>query len=188
MHDPKFQGELIQAQIKSGESLAFSALVAELTVLCALEVPVSLHRLCLGRSQYPKFKCKQLCPRSDSNILYAWAHMNYCGHVKGCFSFLKTLLTGTAETEIRRLTDTLLSLLEFADLHAEKLPDYLLAMVPLFSRMIGYLSPSICGGPKASEQDMFSLYLNLTQNIISSDWHRYVRGQLEKGGGRLFHN
>ena len=41
--DPKFQGELLQAQLVSGEQLAFAALCSELVVLLTVDVPSKLR-------------------------------------------------------------------------------------------------------------------------------------------------
>ena len=58
--DPKFQGNLANQMILSGEKLAQASLASEFLVLKVANVPSQDHPKYTGRGQYPKFQHKSL--------------------------------------------------------------------------------------------------------------------------------
>lgn len=199
VEDPKFSGELLTAQILNGQKLALAALAAELTILNTLKVPLDQQHKYIGRSQYPKFKLKPLVQKQQHiTSTYACPHACFWGAVKGAFNFLTSYLPAGVSTsstsfhfnlsQVPDFISRLRELLGDAPDLCELMPDELRASVPLFTRCLDlrYLSSSIAADLKHRAQDIFSYYLTKLNNKISLDFIKYVKGQLAKGGGRLF--
>lgn len=134
--DIKFQGKLKEESLAAGENIALAALTAEYLVCQVAGIPESKWNKYIGRSQYPKFKNKQLISKSVERD--TCPHVRYWGAIKSSLGALKNMLPlpvpMTQQTET--LLSSLVSLLEFVDRHC-------MGLSSEFEALAGAIGPSL---------------------------------------------
>ena len=113
-HDPIFQGDLKQANVKVGEDLALALLTSELLTLDTVQVPRSQQKLYTGRSQHPKLKIQTLINETTQDHCFCCEHLAYWGDLKGTLSILVQHATAGNLQYYRVVVQALQSQLVFA--------------------------------------------------------------------------
>ena len=118
VNDPKFQGRALDSAIEVGESMANTALTAELLILSVAEVPEDTWFSYLGRSQYPKLKVKSLC-RSNHDYKTSCPDLDFWSSLRGTLARIKQ--DSTVDDSKWRLAEELHGNLSEIDNHLDKL-------------------------------------------------------------------